>query len=254
MNPSLFSLTGKTAVVTGGGSGLGAGIATTLAEAGALVVVADINAPQARQQAETLQQQGWQADWIAVDVSDEASVQLATAEILRRHGAPWLLVNNAGLQDRQYICEETLENWDRIHAVNARGPFLMTRELGRAMCAAGSGGRIVNVASAVLAGMIIKGGGAYTASKGALAAFTSVAALEFADSGITVNTVLPGPAATPGSIGAKGPATSGPGTRRPVFGLCEARDIGAAVLFFGSEAARLVTNQTLAVDAGFSLA
>lgn len=250
---SLFSLLGKVALVTGGASGIGAGIAATLAQGGALVVIADIDVEQARRQAESLAARGHQADWIRLEVSDASSVIAVCREVVRRHGAPWALVNNAGIQDRQYICEETLEHWDRTQAVNARGPFLMMREIGRAMLDAGRGGRIVNIASAVLAGMIVKGGAAYTASKGALAALSSVAALEFAAGGITVNTVLPGPARTPGTLNAKGPPTEGPGTRPPVFGLCEPRDIGAAVLFLASEEARFITNQLLAVDAGFSL-
>ena len=254
MDKPMFSLQDKVALVTGGAVGLGAGIAETLAQGGALVVVADINADQARHQAESLRAKGHQADWIALDVADEASVVSACREVIGRHGAPWLLVNNAGVQDRQYICEETLQNWDRTQVVNTRGPFLMTREIGRAMLEAGRGGRIVNIASAVLVGMIVKGGAAYTASKGALVAFSSIAALEFAEGAITVNTVLPGPARTPGTTNAKGPPTVGPGTRAPVFGLCEPHDIGAAVRFLASEEARFVTNQVLAVDAGFSLA
>lgn len=254
MKKTLFSLEGKVALVTGGAVGLGAGIAGILAEGGALVVIADIDGDQARQQAESLQVMGHQVDWIALNVADEASVMTACQEVVRRHGAPWLLVNNAGVQDRQYICEETVANWDRTQAVNARGPFLMTREIGRAMRDSGAGGRIVNIASAVLAGMIVKSGAAYTASKGALAAFSSIAALELAEHAITVNTVLPGPTLTPGTMHAKGPAATGPGTRPPVFGLCEPKDIGAAVLFLASEEARFITNQTLAVDAGFSLA
>jgi NAD(P)-dependent dehydrogenase (short-subunit alcohol dehydrogenase family) len=102
--------------------------------------------------------------------------------------------------------------------------------------------------------MMVVGGAAYGASKGALAAFTSGAALEFAPHAITVNTVLPGGAATPGAIHARGPAPEGPGHRASPFGLCDGRDLGAAVLYFASPAAAKVTNQQLAVDAGFSIA
>jgi NAD(P)-dependent dehydrogenase (short-subunit alcohol dehydrogenase family) len=242
-----FNLAGKVAVVTGGASGYGVGVCEVLAEAGAKVVVADINGDGAAAMAESLRASGCEADWVQVDLTDEASIVAAVAQIAERHGAPWLLVNNAGSQDREMLLEMSAAEWDRMHAVNARGPFLMTREVARAMVASGgNGGRIVNVASAWLRGMMVVGGAAYGASKGSLAAFSSGAALEFAPYGITVNTVLPGGSATPGAINAKG-------HRPSPFGLCNGRDLGAAVLFFASPAAAKVTNQQLAVDAGFSI-
>ncbi len=248
-----FSLSGKFALVTGAASGIGVGIATVLAEAGAFVVVADINADGAKAQADALIMAGHKAESVIIDLADEASIVAACAAVISRHGAPWLLFNNAGIQDRQLLLYETAEGWDRTHAVNARGPFLMTREIGRAMVAGGKGGRIVNIASATLWGMMVKGGGAYTASKGSIAALTKVAALELAEYGITVNTVLPGGVITPGSIGAQGPRATGPGTRKAIFGMAEPKDIGGAVLYFATPAARYVTNQSLSVDAGFSI-
>lgn len=251
---SRFSLDGKVAFVTGASGGIGAGIAAVLAEAGALVVIADIDSEGAERQAEQLIAIGHRADWIRMDVSQEDSVRDALTEVSQQHGTPWVVVNNAGIQDRQYIADETVEAWDRIQAVNVRGAFLVSREFGRAMINARQGGRIINIASGVLSGMIVKGAGSYAASKGALAAFSSVSALEFADHGITVNTILPGAVKTPGTLGAKGPPPVGPGTRRAVFGLCDPQDIGFAVLFLASSEARMVTNQVLAVDGGFSLA
>jgi NAD(P)-dependent dehydrogenase (short-subunit alcohol dehydrogenase family) len=253
MNVGPFSLSGKWVLVTGAAGGIGAGIALALAQADALVVVADIDPDGARNRAEALVEAGYKADWIAIDVSEESTVVDACAELVKRHGAPWAVVNNAGIQDRQFISEETAAAWDRIQSVNARGPFLITRELGKAMASEGRGGRIVNIASGVLAGMIVKGAAAYIASKGALAAFSSASALEYAPYGITVNTVLPGAVMTPGTRGATGPKPEGPGTRPAPFGLCEPEDIGLAVLYLVSPAARMVTNQTLAVDGGFSI-
>jgi len=121
------------------------------------------------------------------------------------------------------------------------------------MVAAGQGGRIVNIASTALIGSLIKGLAAYAGSKGALLGLGRASALELAEHAITVNTVLPGGVATPGAIGARGPPAEGPARRRPPLGMCEPRDIGAAVLFFVSPAARHVTNQVLAVDAGWSV-
>jgi NAD(P)-dependent dehydrogenase (short-subunit alcohol dehydrogenase family) len=140
-----------------------------------------------------------------------------------------------------------------LNIVNARGPYLMIREVARAMVAAQSGGRIVNIASCALEGGLIKGLAAYTGSKGALLGLSKASALDLVEYGITVNTVLPGGVATPGARGAKGPPAEGPARRPPPLGRCEPRDIAAAVLFFATPAARYITNQVIAVDGGFSV-
>jgi len=248
-----FDLRGKLTLVTGGGSGIGAGIAGVLAQAGATVVIADRDAAAAGRSVEALQQQGHTAHAVTVDLAVEASVVQACADVVSRHGTPWLLVNNAGLQDRELLLETTVAEWDRMMAVNARGPLLMTREIGRAMVAGGSGGRIVNIASNSVRAPSVTGLASYAASKGALLALSLTSAFELVGHGITVNTVLPGGVITPGAIGARGPATEGPGRRKPPLGMCEPHDIGAAVLFFATAAARYVTNQMITVDAGVSL-
>lgn len=250
---NLFSLGGKVALVTGAASGIGAGIAEVLADAGALVIVADVNASAAEEQAARLREAGGQADSVAVDLADEPSIVAAVASVVERHGAPWVLVNNAGVQNRQLLLDETADHWDRTQAVNSRGAFLITREVARAMVAAERGGRIVNIASQTISGMLTPGVAAYVASKGAIDMLTSIEALELAQYRITANTVMPGAVITPGAIGAKGPPTSGPATRRAPLGMSAPRDIGAAVLFFASDEAHMVTNQRLAVDAGWTL-
>ncbi|HEY7050608.1 MAG TPA: SDR family oxidoreductase [Mycobacterium sp.] len=249
----LFGLTGKVAVVTGGASGIGLGIVNVLAEAGATVVLADRDQAAATREAAAIAASGHEAIAVAVDVTDEDSIVAACADIVENVGVPWLLVNNAALQDREPLLEATASEWDRIHAVNARGAFLMTRESARAMAPAGKGGRIVNIASNALRGGLIKGLASYASSKGALAALSLVTAFELAEHGITVNTILPGAVVTPGAINAKGALSDGPATRQTPFGFQEPREIGAAVLFFASPAARPITNQVLAIDGGFSI-
>lgn len=248
-----FDLNNRVALVTGGAQGIGAGIAEMLAEAGATVVVADINEGKAQEQAAILTAAGHKAAHIRLDVADEASIVAVCAEVTARFGAPWLLVNNAALQDRELLVEATAYNWDRLMAVNARGPFLMSREIARAMIASGNGGRIVNIASCALIGALTTGHSAYASSKAALVGLTRATALELLGHGITVNTLLPGGVLTPGAIGSKGPPPEGPGLRLPPLGLSEARDMGPAVLFFASPASNRVTNQTLSIDAGWSL-
>jgi NAD(P)-dependent dehydrogenase (short-subunit alcohol dehydrogenase family) len=251
VNP--FDLSGRVAVVTGGASGIGTGIAAVLAESGATVVIVDRDEAGAKKQAAALISVGHRAASACIDLADEVSIVRGSGEIISACGVPWALVNNAGLQDRELLLEGTAAQWDRMNAVNARGPFLMTREIARAMVAKGQGGRIVNIASAALVGSLIKGLAAYVGAKGALLALSRASAFELAEHAITVNTLLPGGVATPGAIGAKGPSPEGPARRRPPLGMCEPRDMGAAVLFFTSAAARSVTNQVLAVDGGWSV-
>lgn len=249
-----FDLGGRVALVTGGAGGIGAGICELLTEAGATVIIADRDEAAARARIEA----GSAADFVAVDLADEASIVAACAEVVARYGAPWLLVNNAGLQHRELLLEGTSQHWERINTINGRAPFLMIREVARAMVADGPDGpegrgRIVNCASCGLVGQFVQGLAAYMASKGGLAALTTSAAFELAEHGITVNTVLPGGVGTPGAIGAEGPPPIGPGNRKPPLGHCAPRDIASAVLYFATPMARLVTNQVLAVDGGFTV-
>lgn len=250
---NLFDLTGRVALVTGGASGIGQGIATVLAEANATVVIADIDEDNAKKCAGTLCDNGFKSHALRIDLADEDSIVRGCAQMLAHHGAPWVLVNNAGLQDRELLLSGTAAHWDRMNAINARGAFLMTREVARAMIAAGDGGRIVNIASTALIGSLVRGLAAYAASKGAMLALGRASAMELAEHAITVNTVMPGGVATPGSMGAKGPPPEGPARRLPPLGFCEPRDIGAAVLYFAAPAARHVTSQMIAVDAGWSV-
>ena len=166
---SAFRLDGKTALVTGGASGIGAGIAEVLAEAGAFVVIMDRDLQGGHRQVDELISAGFNAAFVQVDLADEASIVGACAEVVSMQGTPWILVNNAGPTGTvSLLLDGTAAQWDRMNAVNSRGPFLMIREISRVMVEAGGGGRIINVASAVLRGLIIKGLAAYAGSKGAL--------------------------------------------------------------------------------------
>jgi NAD(P)-dependent dehydrogenase (short-subunit alcohol dehydrogenase family) len=138
---ALFNLAGRVAVVTGGAKGIGAGIVEVLAEAGATVVVADSDRDSANACVDALTNAGHHAIPISVDLADEESVIAASAAIAQDVGAPWLLVNNAALQDRELLLEASASHWDTIHTINARGSFLMTREIAKQMVAAGRGGR-----------------------------------------------------------------------------------------------------------------
>jgi NAD(P)-dependent dehydrogenase (short-subunit alcohol dehydrogenase family) len=250
-------LAGRVALVTGGGSGIGAGIAQVFAEAGATVVIADIDEANARKEAAAIREAGGQAGVVRIDLADEASIVSGCADVVARHGAPWVLVNNAGVQEKQPLLEGTAAEWDRMNAINARGPFLMTREIARSMIAAGAGGRIVNIGSAAMIGQLVVGLPSYAGSKGAVVGLSLVSAMELAEHNITVNVVHPGGVLTPGAIASAASLGSrpfaGPGLRPPPLGVCEPRDIAAAVQFFASPAAGRVTNQVITVDAGWSI-
>ena len=248
-----FALVGRIALVTGAASGIGAGTAKLLAEAGAVVALADRDLEGAEQAAAAIRAGGGSAAAFAVDLADAGACERLVADVSAQLGTPWILVNNAGLHDRELLVDSTTDHWERIAAVNARAPLLLTAAASRRMIAAGQGGRIVNVASASLVGQMVKGLAAYMSSKGALAALTQAAAFELAEHGITVNTVLPGGVDSRGARNATGPAPEGPARRMPPLGFCTPEDIAGAVLYFASPAARLTTNQVLCVDGGWTV-
>ena len=165
-----FNLGGKIALVTGGASGIGIGISTVLAEAGATVVIADRDEEAAKRVVADLKQSGHRARSVQVDLAEEESIVRCCAEVIASFGTPWVLVNNAGIQDRQLLLEGTAEEWDRMNAVNARGPFPHDPRDRPRDGAQGAGGRIINIATAGLRGSIVKGLAAYVGSKGALLA------------------------------------------------------------------------------------
>ena len=251
----LFCLRGRVALVTGGTGGIGLGIAETLARAGAKVVISGRNLEKAEESAGSLRLTGCDIAAIKLDPSNEDSIVGACRKMIERDAAPWILVNNAGMQDGELLLEASRQHWDQTYATNLRGPALLTREFGRAMIAAGAGGRIINISSRAVQGRIMPGLAAYVSMKAGLVALSMASASEFVASNVTVNTVLPGGVLTPGAKARRAPEID-PKRRppRPPLGFSEPKDVAAAVLYFASPAARFITNQVIAVDAGFSVA
>lgn len=189
------SLSGRTAVITGGGRGIGAAIAAQLASAGVDLVVAARTGEEIGGVAERARAVGVRAWAVPCDVTDEAAVASLTAEALERLGRVDILVNNAGLSSSAPVHRTSLEEWNRLIAVNATGTFLCTRAFLPAMLERGWG-RVVNVAS--VAGLHgARYIAAYAAAKHAVMGLTRAAAAEVAGRGVTVNAVCPGYVDTP---------------------------------------------------------
>jgi len=248
----LFGLAGRVALVTGGASGIGRGVARRLAEAGADVAVADLDPVRAEGVAADLAALGGRTCGLGADVRDEASVTAMVREATATLGVPTILVNNAGIYPTSPIADMPVADWDRVMATNLRGPFLCTREGARAMRAAGRRGTIVNVSSIESMHPSFVGMAHYGASKGGLNMLTRSAALEFAPDRITVNAVCPGGVETEGTQAAFGDGLKAQlEARIPLGRVATPEDIGGVVAFLAGPAAAYVTGATLVVDGGY---
>lgn len=189
------ALAGRVAVVTGGGRGIGAAVAGELAVMGAAVAVAARTVREIEAVAGELREKGHRAISVPCDVTDEAGVAALRRAVEDELGPVDVLVNNAGIASSATVARTTLEEWNRIFAINATGTFLCTRELLPGMMERGWG-RVVNVAS--IAGLTgDRYMAAYAASKHAVVGLTRCAAAEAAAKGVTVNAVCPGYVDTP---------------------------------------------------------
>lgn len=193
-----YELHGQVAIVTGGGSGIGRAVARRLAREGCKVTVADINEAAARTVADEIAATGGVALPVAVDVTRKVAVDQMVQETVRQLGPLTIQINNAGIVRVATLLETDEATWDAIINVNTKGVLLCAQAAARQMIAQGSGGRIVNNASA--AGKMAPGKnplGAYSASKHAVIGLTKQMALEWAEHGILVNAVCPGIVDTP---------------------------------------------------------
>ncbi|HEX6570874.1 MAG TPA: SDR family NAD(P)-dependent oxidoreductase [Steroidobacteraceae bacterium] len=246
----IFDLSGKRAVVTGGGTGLGHRFALTLARAGADVVLAARRREPLEATAAEIRSLGREASCVSLDVTDSARIATAFANEI---GAVDVLVNNAGAAGPGSLLEMDEETWDRVLDVNVKGAWLVTRAAVRGMIERGSGGSIINVAS-VLGVAVQKWTANYPASKAALLQLTRAMALDWARYGIRVNAVLPGYFATEMSAGY---LDSEPGQamlkRMPMRRLGDPAELDGALLLLASDASRYMTGSTITVDGGLSI-
>ncbi|MBS7650479.1 MAG: glucose 1-dehydrogenase [Candidatus Bathyarchaeia archaeon] len=251
----LFSLKGKVAIITGGNSGIGKGIAQGFAEAGSNIVIAARNQEKTSLAIQEIEDEyGVKAIGIQVDVKNEDQIQMMVERTLDDFGQINILVNNAGMNIRKMPQELSSSDWDEVLAVNLRGAFLCSKAVYPAMKKAG-GGKIINIGSM----MSIFGGAKlapYSASKAGIVQLTRCLAVAWAPDNIQVNAILPGYINTDLTMAARKdiPDLYERTLRRTPAGRWgEPGDLKGAAIFLASRASDYVTGIALPVDGGFSI-
>ncbi len=265
--PQLFDLTGKVAIITGGAAGIGFGIARRLAEAGASLVVADIDEPAAQRAAARLGAEQGAAHRVQparVDVSVAADVQHLIDHTVSVFGGVDILVNNAGIFPMQPVLQMSEEQWDRVLDVNLKGAFLCAQAAARQMIRQGRGGVILNIASIDALHPSGVGLAHYDASKGGMLMFTKNLALELAPHAIRVLAIAPGAIATEGAAASTLRLKSaGVDVEQMMRGFLEKipmrrqgvpDDIGRMALCLVSDLAAYMTGTMVVIDGGVLLA
>jgi 3-oxoacyl-[acyl-carrier protein] reductase len=247
-----MDFTGKVAIVTGSGRGIGKAIAMKLAENGATLVINDVgDSAPAEQTVTEIKNMNRQAMAIMADVSSSADVTKMMETAIAAYGKVDILVNNAGITRDQLTMKMTDEEWDKVLAIDLKSVFLCTRAVLRPMLKQRSG-RIISMSSVV--GIIGNAGQAnYAAAKAGIIGFTKTIAKEVASRGITVNAVAPGFIDTPMTQVLPEERKQALMNNIPLGYLGTPRDIAETVAFLASEEARYITGQVISVDGGISL-
>jgi NAD(P)-dependent dehydrogenase (short-subunit alcohol dehydrogenase family) len=246
--PANQLLAGKLALVTGAGGGIGAGIARGMAEAGARVLVADIDAAAAHASAAAI---GHGAVALTLDVADRAAIAATAKLVDAAHGPLDILVNNAGILRRGTLDADTAEaDWDATFAVNLDAPFSVTRAFAGQLRR--TRGAVINIAS-IQAFVALDNSAAYTASKGGVRLLTKALAIELSPHGVRVNAIAPGRIATAINAAQRAdPVAFAAFLKRiPLGRVGEPEDVAGAAVFLASDLARYVTGTTLPVDGGY---
>jgi glycerol dehydrogenase len=243
-----FDLTNKVTLITGAARGIGKALATQFSAKGSKLILLDMSS-DVQQVAESL---GKDALALIADVTDESQVNQAVRQGLTKFGRIDILVNNAGVVRLSPAEQHSNEDWDLTMNVNLRAPFLMSRAVGKIMIQQGSG-KIINLSSQA-ALVALDQHLAYCASKAAIVSMTKVLALEWAKYNINVNSIAPTVVLTElgkqAWSGEKGEAMK---QKIPLQKFAMPEDIAAVALFLASDAARMITGETIVVDGGFTI-
>ena len=246
-------LEGKVAIISGGARGMGAAEAKLFAREGAKVIICDVLEDEGRQTEAEINEVGGDAVFVKLDVTSQDEWENAVNTAIERFGKLDILVNNAGIIVQSTIEDMTVELWDKVMDVNAKGVFLGTKTAIPHMKEAG-GGSIVNISS--ISGIVgqdnVNAG--YNASKGAVRIFTKAAAVQYAKENIRVNSIHPGPIATPMTAEGRADPERVALTveRTPLGRYGEPEEVANAVLFLASDEASYVTGSEIVVDGGYT--
>lgn len=255
MDSKLFDLSGKVAIVTGSGRGLGRAMALGLADHGATVVTCSRTLEEAERTAEHIRQGGGNALGLAVDTARRESCEQLVRATVEEYGHLDVLVNNAGIDIIKPAEEVTEDDWDQVVDINLKGYFTCSQLAGRQMLEQSTGGAIVNNSS-IASGVGIAGLTAYSAAKGGVNQLTKVMAVEWAPRGIRVNAIAPGyfDSIMRGATGEHGREEK----QRQVIAFTpmarrgRPEELVGPVVFLASDAASYVTGAVLMVDGGYT--
>jgi NAD(P)-dependent dehydrogenase (short-subunit alcohol dehydrogenase family) len=245
-----FDLTGRIALVTGAGSGLGRSFAMVLAQAGARVAVAGRRADKLDATVAEIRSRGGTAEACVMDVTEPAAVGSSFDAIEQRLGAVEILVNNAGISRVGLLADASEEDWSAVIDTNLTAVHRVAREAARRLQAAGRPGTVINIAS-ILGLRVHAGLGAYAAAKAAVVHLTKVQALEWARSGIRANAIAPGYFETEMNAGYFDTDAGRAMTKRiPLRRIGNIDELAGALLLLASDASSYMTGSVLTVDGG----